>query len=65
MSLWCELAMVGLLWAAVIAGLISVIRDCVKDQSVESTLPNLDLEDCQHYDGPGSLEILPCRREQP
>ncbi len=61
----CELMMVGLLWAAVIAGLICVVRDCMKDRQPEPTLPDLDLEDCQPWCGPGSLEILPCRREQP
>jgi hypothetical protein len=58
-----ELVVGSLLWAAIIAGLISVVRDCMKDRHLEPTVLNHEEEDCQHCCGLGSLEILPRQRE--
>ncbi len=64
MNLWCELAVIGLLWAGVIAGLICVVRDCMKDRHLEPTLPNPGVDDRQSCCGLDGLEILGCHREQ-
>lgn len=63
-NFWCDLVMISFLWVAVIAGLIRVVRDCIKDRHLEPPLLNLDAEDWQTC-GLDCLEILPSRREQP
>jgi hypothetical protein len=67
MSLWCELLVVSFLWATVVAGLICVVCDCVRDWRREATalLLDLDVEVSHPCCGLDSVELPPCQREQP
>jgi hypothetical protein len=64
-NLFCELVVGSLLWAAIIAGLISVVRDCLRDRSLTSIFPEYEEQECQHCCGWGSVEILPQQRQDP
>lgn len=55
---WCALVVSSLLWAAMIAGLISVVRDCMKDRHLELTFVDSEDESCPRCFCPGDLEIL-------
>lgn len=69
-KLWCDLLVSSLLWAAMIAGLIRVVRDCLKDWHLKPTFADSEDESCQCSSCPGNLEILfhqhkePMRREE-
>ena len=45
-SLWFELGLLGLLWAGLIAGLVYVVRDCMKDRHVDPALPEVGDNAC-------------------
>lgn len=62
---WCEFVVGGLLWAGIIAGLVSVVRDCMRDRRLEATFTDPEEEDgSNRCCCLGSLEILPRQREE-
>ena len=65
MNLLWDLVVGSLLWVAIIAGLISIVRDCMKDRHLESTFLDREEQGCQHCCGLGNLEILPHQRQEP
>lgn len=65
MELWGTLIAGSLVWASIIAGLIYVVRDCMKDQHHEPTFLDYGEEECQGCSGLGTMEILTHKCQEP
>lgn len=63
--LWYDLVVSSLLWAGMIAGLISVVRDCMKDRHLKPPFAEPEDEGCLHCCCPGGLEVVPRQFEEP
>lgn len=64
MTVWGELLVVGLLWGAVVVGLVCVVCDCMKEWRRETTSSNLDSDAYRPCCGVDVLKQPACRREE-